>query len=102
MTTVTPTNTSYFSSPANVIEMLKWLVPFILLFTMWCIKIEVSQTRYDFRITEITHGIENQNRTLTDIQNTLKSNQTERTVRMERLAAIEAKVDLILQDKYKK
>lgn len=98
----TNTTQSYFSSPANVIEFLKWLVPFVLLFSAWCVKIEINQTRYDYKIAEVTRALDDQNTSLRDIQNTLKNNDIERTVRMERLAAIEAKVDLILEEKYNK
>ena len=88
----------FWRQPATQWDIFKFLVPFVVAIALWAVRIEIYQTRTDARFDGITTTLSTQSETLKGINATLKDMADSRLQSRERLASIEAKVDMILNE----
>ena len=87
---------SFWRSSATQWDVFKFFLPWVLACSFWAVRVEVNQAKNDARFEQISITLRQQNDTLRDIQGTLKDFATTRDERGQRLASIEAKVDILI------
>jgi septal ring factor EnvC (AmiA/AmiB activator) len=90
-----PTAT-FWRQPATQWDVFKFFLPLLLSCSLWAVRVEVNQAKNDARFEQIAITLKQQNDTLRDIQGVLKDFATTRDERGQRLASIEAKVDILI------
>jgi septal ring factor EnvC (AmiA/AmiB activator) len=96
-----PTAT-FWRQPATQWDVFKFFLPLVIACCLWAVRVEINQARNEARFEQIVITLRQQNDTLRDIQSTLKEFSTTRDERGQRLASIEAKIDILMAAKDRK
>lgn len=81
---------SWWMQTANQWDVFKFLLPFMVLVSFWAVRIEVNQARTDSKFEACTQ-------TLKDVEAALKSLNDAKDERGQRMARVEAKIDIVMQ-----
>jgi septal ring factor EnvC (AmiA/AmiB activator) len=88
---------SYWHQPATQWDVFKFFLPMLVACCLWAVRVEVNQARNEARFEAINVTLQQQNSTLRDIQSTLKEFAATKDERGQRLASIEAKIDVMMR-----
>lgn len=95
---VTPTENraSFWTQPATILDISKFLLPVIVGVSIWASSVEVRQAKTDSKFEQITQTLAAQNETLKSVQEVLKSLNDTKDERGQRTARLEAKTDIVM------